>query len=63
MTINEELLQILACPQCHGKLRPQDGDLICDACHLAWPIVDGIPDFMPDSARKVEEGGDKSEPV
>ncbi|MBL7032895.1 MAG: Trm112 family protein [Candidatus Delongbacteria bacterium] len=60
MSISEELLQILACPQCHGSLRPEEEDLICDACRLAWPIVDGIPDFMPDSARKVpvgEQGG------
>jgi hypothetical protein len=56
MTINEELLQILACPRCHGKLRSQEKDLICDACRLAYPIVNGIPDFLPDSTRKVAEG-------
>ena len=61
MPISEELLQILACPRCKGRLKPVDDDLVCEACRLAWPIVDGIPDFLPDSARVLPEGQEGAE--
>jgi SAM-dependent methyltransferase/uncharacterized protein YbaR (Trm112 family) len=53
------LLDLLACPRCHGALRPRgpqadaadivDGALGCDACQHEWPIVRGIPRFVPKS--------------
>jgi len=58
---SDELLQILACPRCKGKLRPEREELICDACRLAWPVIDGIPDFLPDSARELPEGDSEPE--
>ena len=55
--ISQELLDILACPKCKGDLRvtdKQDG-LVCDACHLLYPIKDDIPIMLIDEA--TFEGG------
>jgi dolichol-phosphate mannosyltransferase len=41
----------LACPACQGDLRA-DGDahLTCQGCGAGYPILDGIPSFVPGSA-------------
>jgi uncharacterized protein YbaR (Trm112 family) len=52
MTISKELLDILACPKCKGDIhlnQTQDG-LVCDACHLMYPIKDDIPVMLIDEA-------------
>ncbi len=56
MPIKQELLDILACPQCKGEVRLQDdgGALICDACRLAYPIRDDIPVMLIDEAKPVD---------
>ncbi len=45
MPVNRELLDILACPECKGKLRLTDSKagLICDTCKLLYRIKDDIP--------------------
>lgn len=53
MTLNNELLEILACPKCKGDIRlndHQDG-LICDQCRLLYEIRDGIPIMLIDEAK------------
>ena len=55
-----ELLEILACPNCHAPLRPDVADLaaaqelICTsaACGLRYPVRDGIPVLLLDEARR-----------
>ena len=48
--MDEELLKILACPKC--KERPpliwekEKSLLICSACGKAYPLVEGIPNFL-----------------
>jgi len=37
---------IYVCPQCKGKLTRQDNSLSCTKCQRAYPILDGIPDFL-----------------
>ncbi len=52
MTINKELLEILACPKCKGDIRlteKEDG-LICKKCNLLYPIKDGIPVMLINEA-------------
>lgn len=52
MAISKELLDILACPNCKGDIhlnQPQDG-LVCDACHLMYPIKDDIPIMLVEEA-------------
>jgi len=55
MSINKELLEILACPKCKGDIRlAQDGSgLICDTCKLMYPIKDDIPVMLIDEAIKI----------
>lgn len=50
--INQELLDILACPQCKGPvILSEKGDgLICHRCHLCYEIRDDIPVMLVDEA-------------
>jgi uncharacterized protein YbaR (Trm112 family) len=53
MAINQELLDILACPQCKGEIRlntAEDG-LICEACRLVYEIRDDIPIMLIEEAK------------
>jgi len=56
MTINQELLDILACPKCKGEIYLNDTEdgLICDSCKLLYEIQDDIPIMLIDEARKIE---------
>jgi uncharacterized protein len=51
-----ELLDILACPNCHGSLAvDHDRDeLVCvvSDCGLAYPVRQGIPILLIDEARR-----------
>ncbi len=57
MTINNELLDILACPKCKGDIRLNESEdgLICDSCRLLYQIKDGIPVMLIDEAQKIED--------
>jgi uncharacterized protein YbaR (Trm112 family) len=52
MAISKELLDILACPKCKGDihLNPTGDGLICETCHLMYPIKDDIPVMLIDEA-------------
>lgn len=55
--IKAELLEILACPKCKGKVVPDDAGkyLVCDACKLKYPINEqGIPVMLIDRAEPAE---------
>ena len=55
MSINKELLDILACPKCKGNIylnKTEDG-LICDRCKLLYEIKDGIPIMLIDEAKRL----------
>lgn len=45
------LLQILRCPVTRSRLRLEDDWLIAETGGLAYPIRDGIPVMLPESAR------------
>jgi len=51
-----ELLDILACPNCHGSLAVDHdrNELVCLAadCGLAYPVRQGIPVLLIDEARR-----------
>jgi len=57
MTISKELLDILACPQCRGKLDlSEKGDgLICITCKLLYEVRDNIPIMLIDKAIKLAD--------
>ncbi|MCX5830879.1 MAG: Trm112 family protein [Deltaproteobacteria bacterium] len=55
MPIDKELLAILACPRCKGKIYiSETGDgIICDHCRLLYPISDDIPVMLIEEARRL----------
>ncbi len=56
MSIDPELLKILACPKCKSgiKLNEKGDGLICDACRLMYPIRDDIPVMLIEEALPLE---------
>jgi len=55
LELDPTLLEILACPACHGNLSVdyEAKELVCnsDRCGLAYPIRDNIPVMLIDAAR------------
>lgn len=54
--IDQDLLDILACPKCKGGLKylqRQDG-LACESCMLIYEIRDGIPVMLIEEARPMQ---------
>lgn len=52
MAIKKELLDILACPACRGKIvHDEDKDTLnCEKCHRIYPIRDDIPVMLVEEA-------------
>jgi uncharacterized protein YbaR (Trm112 family) len=52
MTINQKILNILACPLCKTdvKLTADEKGLKCIRCHRVYPIEDDIPIMLIDEA-------------
>ena len=57
MTLNPELLKMLACPQCKGpvEINPEESFLACSDCKLAYPIKDDIPVMLVDHAQPLDQ--------
>ena len=51
--MKKDLLEILVCPLCKGKLEydPKQQELICNFDKLAFPIRDGVPIMLENEAR------------
>jgi uncharacterized protein YbaR (Trm112 family) len=47
------LLELLACPRCEDRppLRKEGLFVICDKCGARYPIVNGIPNLLPEEAQ------------
>jgi uncharacterized protein len=56
MPLNRELIELLACPKCRGKLdlRGDESAFVCARCKLAYPVIDEIPNFIIEEAKPVE---------
>ena len=52
MTLSAQLLAILVCPKCKGKLEYREGEasLVCHADRLRYPVRDDIPIMLIDEA-------------
>ena len=57
MSVSEELLAILVCPECHSALREEGDELVCTGCGLRYPVRDGIPVMLVEEARRPRESG------
>ena len=55
--VKKELLAILVCPKCKGKLEydAKVDELICHACKRAYAVKDDIPVMLIDEARKIDD--------
>ena len=55
MTLDHNLLEIIACPVCKGKLHydKNNNELICNVDRLAYAISDGIPVLLEVKARQL----------
>ena len=55
MPIDQELLDILACPKCKGEVvLEKDGSaLVCHSCRLRYRIEDDIPVMLIDEAQEI----------
>jgi hypothetical protein len=68
VTLDAQLLEILACPSAdHAPLRagsPTDPDadaLTCTECGRVYPVRDGIPVLLLDEATGPADSGDSSD--
>ena len=54
--MKHELINILACPICKGKLKfdAKNNVLVCRFDKVAYPIKDGIPVLIESEAEKIE---------
>ncbi|MBL8012424.1 MAG: Trm112 family protein [Candidatus Omnitrophica bacterium] len=50
--IDKDLLAILACPACQGKVSCVEEKIVCQECHRKYPIKNGIPVLLVDEAEK-----------
>jgi uncharacterized protein YbaR (Trm112 family) len=52
MSLDIQLVSLLACPQCRGELAllPEQDGLLCAACAVVYPIKDEIPIMLADEA-------------
>ena len=52
MSLNPELLSILACPACKGELTTLGADegLACAPCGVVYPVRDDIPIMLMEEA-------------
>jgi uncharacterized protein YbaR (Trm112 family) len=53
MPLDQELLDVLACPKCKGELeyREAEDQLVCHNCKLVYAIKDNIPIMLIEEAQ------------
>ena len=53
--MDPKLTEILVCPLCKGPLawKKEQGELVCKADRLAFPVKDGIPVMLEEEAREL----------
>jgi uncharacterized protein YbaR (Trm112 family) len=54
MPLPPDLLEILRCPKCLGKVTEGSRGLECGQCRLVFPVVDEIPNFLLEEALPLE---------
>ena len=51
--MDKQLLEILVCPVCKGKVLFKKQEIICRFDRLAFPVRDGIPVMLEPEARVI----------
>lgn len=59
MALDERLLEILVCPDCHGEVvhKERRKVLVCAGCGLTFPVRDGIPVMLVEEATRSRTSG------
>ena len=57
MSLDPQILEILACPKCKGRLQanPDGSAILCRPCRLSYSVVDDIPNLITEDAKPLEE--------
>jgi len=60
--LDQQLLDILICPQCKGGLTLVDGGrgLVCSHCQLKYPVREDIPIMLVEEAQDLKTGASKA---
>lgn len=56
VTLDAELLKILACPKCKVRVELEGERLVCVGCGLRYRVEDGIPIMLIDEAEPPAAG-------
>ena len=59
MSVSEELLAIMACPECRAGLVERGDALVCTGCGLHYPVRDGIPVMLSEAAFRPDDEKDE----
>jgi hypothetical protein len=53
VALDDELLEILICPDCHGAVEYKERRkvILCLDCGLQYPVRDGIPVMLVEEAK------------
>ncbi|HSO56497.1 MAG TPA: Trm112 family protein [Actinomycetes bacterium] len=55
MALDSKLLEILACPNCHGEVEYKEAEQVIEcrgACRYRYPVRDDIPVMLIEEAEK-----------
>ncbi len=57
MSLDPELIEILACPDCKGEVEYREAEsvIVCKKCGLRYPVRDGIPVMLVEEAERPRE--------
>ncbi len=54
MPLQPDLLEIVRCPKCLGRVTEREKGLACEKCRLMFSIVDEIPNFLIEEAQPLD---------
>jgi ubiquinone/menaquinone biosynthesis C-methylase UbiE len=55
--MNQQIRSILVCPRCRGdSLSEREQAFVCGDCRSSYPIIDGIPMFLPEDLGDFKRG-------
>ena len=55
--VDDLLLEVLACPRCSSRppVKQVGEFLVCTECGYGYPVLDGIPQMLPECAVPMDE--------
>jgi uncharacterized protein YbaR (Trm112 family) len=59
--VDQELLEILACPLDKAAVRLEGDRIVCSSCGRRYPVRDGIPVMLVEEAEVPPAGGGAAE--